>query len=62
MIQSTNITRLADSSIAADATCQGTTGAGGKSIQEMTDRPCYVYVGAFQDIGKAYFLNGGRDG
>jgi hypothetical protein len=32
------------------------------SNQEIVNRPCHVYVGAFQDFGKAYFINGGQDG
>ncbi len=33
------------------------------SNQENLDRPCHVYSGLFQDVGKAYLqLNGGQDG
>jgi hypothetical protein len=38
--QSTTFTKLETNSIAADVVDQGTKGAGGKSNEVMTDRPC----------------------
>jgi hypothetical protein len=47
-------TELVNSNIAADVADQGTTGAGGKSDEEVTEEPCHVYVATLRGTEKIY--------
>lgn len=47
-------TELDISSIAADAKVQGTTSAGGRSNEEMTEDPCHVYTATLRETEEIY--------